>query len=56
MSLGQRHGLQFGQGVQGAAAVRGGHLGQAAGVVQRVGDDSPVVLNAIARGLDDFRC
>ena len=56
--LGQRHSLQLGQAsVEGAAAVHGGHLGQAAGVVQRVGDDSPVVLylcSTVRKGFHDF--
>ena len=52
--LGQRHGLQLGEGVQGAAATAvhtGGYLGEAAGVVQLVGDDSPsITLEALIRG------
>ena len=56
LSLSQRHGLQLGERVQGAAVAgrRGGHLRQAAGVVELIGDDSSssVVLQVSRRLLD----
>ena len=51
MSLGQRDGLQLGEGVEGAAVAgrRRGDLRQAARVVELIGDDSSSVILQVFR-------